>query len=130
MEKVEALQKVYPVDTQIFFIVGYDTIVRVLDPKYYADRERALRKLFSQTRFLVANREERDQGDLSELFRREENRYLGAQVIPLWLPPSVAWVSSSMVRQKWADGESVERLIPPRVEEFLRKRGFYCRHDV
>jgi nicotinate (nicotinamide) nucleotide adenylyltransferase len=128
LDKVEALQKLYPSETKIYFVVGFDTIVRVLDPKYYKDREQALQKLFSQARFLVANRGDCDQQNLKELFRKIANRAFAAQVIPFKVPSFVAWISSTLVRQKWAQGESVQELVPPQVEEFIKKRGFYYGH--
>ena len=129
LEKVEALRKVYPQDTQIYFIVGHDTIVRVLDRTYYEAREEALRSLFSQARFLVANRGACDERDLKELFRHKENQSFAAQVSPLMLPPALTRISSSEVRQRLAAGKSVRGLVPPELEAFLRKRGFYGRQD-
>jgi nicotinate-nucleotide adenylyltransferase len=128
LDKVEALHQGYPRDTQLCFIVGYDTIVRVLDPMYYEARDKSLQALFSQTRFLVANRRERDERDLKELFGREENRSFAAQITPLALSPDVALISSSDVRSRLAGGRSIKGLIPSALEEFLLKRGFYSRH--
>jgi nicotinic acid mononucleotide adenylyltransferase len=130
LDKVEALNQVYPQDTQLYFIVGYDTIVRVLDPKYYEARDEALDALFSRARFLVANRGGRDEGDLTELFGREENHPFAAQVVPLSLPPALAHISSSEVRSRLAEGRSITGFVPPKLEDFLLKRGFYSRHDT
>jgi nicotinamide-nucleotide adenylyltransferase len=127
LDKLDALQKVYSQETQTYFIVGYDTMVRVLDPAYYEDREKALRSLFGQARFLVANREGCDERDLNELFGLEENRPFAAQVLPLMLPPALTRVSSTLVRRHLAAGESVAGLVPPELEEFLRKQGLYGR---
>jgi nicotinic acid mononucleotide adenylyltransferase len=128
LEKVEAIRSVYPeVDTQVYFIVGYDTIVRVLDPKYYEERDKALHALFAQARFLVANREGCDERDLQALFGKEENRPFAAQVLPLMLSPALARVSSTLVRQHLAEAKSVAGLVPPALEEFLRRRGLYGR---
>ena len=128
LEKVEALHQVYPQDTQIHFIVGYDTIMRVLDPIYYKERDKALHALFSQARFLVANRGDRDKADLTELFGREENRPFSPQIISLTLSPALALISSSEVRSRLAVGKSVQGFVSPKLEEFLLKRGFYSRH--
>jgi len=125
LDKLDALQKVYPQETQTYFIVGYDTMVRVLDPAYYEDREKALRSLFGQARFLVANREGCDERDLNELFGLEENRPFAAQVLPLTLPPALTRISSTLVRRHLAEGKSVEGLVPPELEEFFRKQGLY-----
>jgi nicotinic acid mononucleotide adenylyltransferase len=127
LEKVQALQEVYPPGIRIYFIVGYDTIERVLDPKYYHHRDQALHELFSQTRFLVANRGNRDERTLRELFRHEENRSFASQVSPLTLPPALAGISSSEVRRRLTAGKPIHGLVPPTLEEFLLKRGFYGR---
>jgi nicotinic acid mononucleotide adenylyltransferase len=128
LEKVEAVHTVYPgCDTQIHFIVGYDTIVRVLDPKYYADRDQALRALFARARFLVANREGYDERDLRELFGLEENRPFAAQVLPLTLSPTLTHISSTLVRRRLAEGKSVHGLVPAKLQQFLRKQGIYGR---
>jgi nicotinic acid mononucleotide adenylyltransferase len=128
LEKVEAMRAVYPGGkTEVFFIVGYDTIVRVLDEKYYTDRDKALRALFAQARFLVANRGGRDTRGLRELFGREENRTFAAQVLPLSLPPAMDQISSTLVRRHLAEGKSVTGLVPPALEEFLQKQGIYGR---
>jgi nicotinic acid mononucleotide adenylyltransferase len=126
LEKVEAMRRVYArEDTEIYFIVGYDTIVRVLDAKYYADRNKALHALFAQARFLVANRGGGDERGLRELFGIEENRPFAAQVLPLVLPPALTRISSTLVRRYLAEGKSIEGLVPPRLEKFLQKKGFY-----
>ena len=128
LDKVEALDQVYPQDTQIYFIVGYDTIMRVLDPIYYKERDDALHALFSQAWFLVANRGDCDERDLKELFRREENRHFLPQIISLTLSPALAQISSSEIRSRLSERKSVQGFIPPKLEAFLLKGGFYSRH--
>ncbi len=130
LDKVEALKNIYQKNTQIYFIVGYDTITRVLDPAYYADREESVRLLFSQARFLVANRGACGEQDLTDLFGRQENQQFTAQVSPLTLPAKLAEISSSEVRRRLAEGQSVKGLVPPQVEDFLLTRGFYGRQGT
>ena len=130
LDKVEAIYQIYPRDTQLYFIVGYDTIMRVLDPRYYEARDKALHLLFSHARFLVANRGARNEQDLTELFERKENRPFATQVMPFSLPPALAHISSSEVRSRLAEGRSITGLVPPTLEEFLLKRGFYSRHGL
>lgn len=130
LDKVEALKKAYQKDTQIYFIVGYDTITRILDPAYYADREESVRLLFSQARFLVANRGACGARELTALLRRKENQSFAAQVSPLTLPDEQTRISSSEVRRRLAEGRSVKGLVPPQLEEFLLTRGFYGRQGT
>ena len=57
----------------------------------------------------------------------EENRPFAAQVLPISLPPALTRISSTLVRRHLAEGKSVEGLVPPELEEFLRKQGLYGR---
>jgi nicotinate-nucleotide adenylyltransferase len=129
LEKIAAVHDAYPKDTEIHFIVGHDTMERILDRKYYGDREMDLRSLFSKARFLVANRGANDEKSLLALFAHEENRPFAAQVAPLMLPPAVASVSSSEARRRLASGESVRGIVSPAVAEFCRQQGFYDRQS-
>ena len=130
LDKVEALKNRYQKDTQIYFIVGYDTITRVLHPAYYEDREESVRSLFSQARFLVANRGACGEQDLTELFGRQENQPFAARVSPLTIPVKLAEISSSGVRRRLAEGRSIKGLVTPQLEEFLRTQGFYGRQGT
>jgi nicotinic acid mononucleotide adenylyltransferase len=127
LEKIDILLLVYPRDTEIHFIVGHDTMVRILDHKYYDDRDVDLRLLFSKVRFLVANRGLDDKHALQALLAREENRSFAAQVVPLTLPPALTFVSSSTARWRFAQGESVRGLVSSPVAKFCRQQGFYGR---
>jgi nicotinic acid mononucleotide adenylyltransferase len=129
LEKVDILRRVYPRDTEIYFIVGHDTMVRILDHKYYGNRDIELRSLFSKVRFLVANRGPDDKQAPQAMFLREENRLFAAQVVPLTLPPSLAFVSSSEARRLLARGESVRGIVSPAVAKFCRGQGFYDRQE-
>ncbi len=62
LEKIKPLRTYYPAPISFSFIVGFDTILRVMDKKYYPNRKRSLDELLSQSRFLAANRgdQERD----------------------------------------------------------------------
>lgn len=116
VEKIEALRDIYPPDTQIYFIVGYDTMVRIFNPRYYDDREKSLHELFSLARFLVANRGDCDQRDLEELFRREENRPFAPRVLPIRLPPPL-WPGSPprWSARGWRTGTRWGTCSPPRL---------------
>ena len=43
-----------PALERLVFLVGFDKIVQIFDPRYYDDREDALRQLFSVASFAVA----------------------------------------------------------------------------
>ena len=83
----------------LLFLVGYDKIVQIFDPRYYDDRDAALRKLFGLASFLVAPRDDATADDLAALLSRPENRPFAARVQSLPLPSAVAAVSSTGLRQ-------------------------------
>lgn len=126
-EKISPLRELYPADTEIHFIVGYDTMVRVLDPRYYPDREASLRTLFSEARFLVANRGRCAEEQIKELFRQEGNRHFADRISILKLAEDFADVSSTLARQNAASGKPLVGLVPHPIIEFIKQKGLYSR---
>ena len=99
----------------LLFLVGYDKIVQIFDPRYYDDRDAALQKLFRLASFLVAPRDDATADDFAALLSRPENRPFAARVRSLPLPSAVAAVSSTGLRQDLgaaAAGPSLH-LLPP-----------------
>ena len=89
----------WPALEDLLFLVGYDKIVQIFDPRYYDDRDAALGELFRLASFLVAPRDDATASDLATLLRRPENRPFAARVRSLPLPSAVAAVSSTGLRQ-------------------------------
>jgi nicotinamide-nucleotide adenylyltransferase len=105
------------------FVVGFDKIVQILDPRYYADRQAALRDLFARARFLVAPRDGGGREELERLFQQPEQRdYAGrVQFLPLThLEQQELDLSSTHVRQQLARAEDVSGAVPEVVMPVLR----------
>jgi nicotinic acid mononucleotide adenylyltransferase len=116
---------------ELWFVVGFDKIVQIFDPRYYADLHRALVQLFDRARFLVAPRADSGPEDLFELLDRPEHRQFAERVVPLDLPPAYRDDASSRVRaslaQEEAPDERVFAEVPPIVAELVRVTGAYVR---
>src|SRR5215467_6275920 len=56
VEQAEAIHNAFPQVMNIYFLIGFDKIVQIFDPRYYRDRDQALHELFSLANFLVAPR--------------------------------------------------------------------------
>ncbi|UCE19302.1 MAG: FAD-dependent oxidoreductase [Gemmatimonadota bacterium] len=125
VDKVTALRELYPPKTDIHFIVGYDTIIRVLDPKYYDDREASLEKLFSECSFLAANRGGESVEDISDLFEKDENRKYADRVKTFVISDFLASVSSTQIRDLVTKGKSITDFVPIEIEEFISETGLY-----
>ncbi len=90
IEKLKPLRKYYPSPIPFFFIVGFDTILRVMDKKYYPSRKRSLDELFNQCQFLVANRGDHARTTFVRLFDKPENRKYRDKVSFFALPPNLS----------------------------------------
>ena len=74
VEQANLLRDTWPNLAELWFVVGYDKIVRIFDPRYYADVDAALDQLFAKAAFLVAPRGDEGADDLSALLSRGRNR--------------------------------------------------------
>jgi nicotinamide-nucleotide adenylyltransferase len=125
VDKIEALRRIYPPTTNINFIVGYDTMVRILDKKYYRDREAALDSLFAKSRFLIAKRNDKGRRAIFELFEREENKRFKHRIEILEISPSAASISATEVREKVKKGEPIEGLVPEKIVCLIKEMHLY-----
>ncbi len=131
VEQAEALRRLWPGLDDLTFVVGFDKIVQIFDPRYYADRDQALARLFEQARFLVAPRDEHGLADIERLLAEPPNRSFAARVQPLPVPLSIASISSTALRQWFSDeaarspGLRVDEWLPALVRQFIEQSGCY-----
>ena len=115
IDKVAALKSIFPPDTEFHFIVGYDTLVRIFDTKYYTDFHAELQELFVSARFIVANRAEADIKTIASFMAQPEIRQYTSYVSSILLPDVYAYMSSTQVRDLLVRGEAIEHLVPPSI---------------
>ena len=124
IDKIVALKSIFPPDTECYFIVGYDTLVRIFDPKYYTDFHAELQALFVSARFIVANRAEADIKTIASFMAQSEIRQYAPYVLGILLPDAYAYMSSTQVRELLACGEAIEHLVPPSILTMLNQCVF------
>lgn len=122
VEKAQAILKVYPRGTKLWFLVGYDTLVRVFESRFYPDRpmEEALRELFSVASFAVASRGEAGEEVVRAFLCCPEVQPFAPQIFPLPVDPSIRWISSTQVRKRLGEGKPVGAFVPPSVLPLLK----------
>jgi nicotinamide-nucleotide adenylyltransferase len=120
-EQVEAAARRFP-SSELWVLAGSDKVVQLFDPRWYADRDRALAGLFGRAAVRYAVRAG-DEGRVEELLARPENRRWEDRLAPLPVPPEVAGVSSRAVRERLRAGGDVRELVPPEVLPFLPGRA-------
>ena len=126
VEKVMPLRILYP-SADLFFIVGFDTILRVMDKKYYRNCSKTLSELFSQCQFMVANRENQETGAFESLFCNRTNKRYRERVSFFTLPRKYSFLSSSLIRERIAKGKGVHGLVPASVLALIKQKGLYRR---
>ena len=119
IDKVAALKRIYPLETEFFFIVGYDTLVRIFDPKYYNDIHTELQHLFTQCKFIAANRDKVDIKTIKNFMSQTSNLPFSSCVSYLTLPDVYAGISSTDVRQRLIEDKPISHLVPSIVVEML-----------
>ena len=122
VEQAEAVWSAFPGVKKLYFLLGYDKIVQILDPRYYEDRDTALKTLFSLAELFVAPRGMANDASLAKLLSQPRNQPFAQYIHALPLSSAYRAISSSRVRQ-----HSVEHLqdIPLEVSRFMSETHAY-----
>lgn len=108
---IEELYKRYKVDGKIGFIIGFDAF-REITEWYEAD------KLKDLVHFIVFPRRGEIDKDRMALLHYKGYKFTIAKMQPVD-------ISSTMVREKLIQHQSVAGLIPPTVQEYIKENGLY-----
>lgn len=119
VDKAKAIQPHYPAGTHLAFIVGFDTLVRLFHPRYYADVGASLSTLFAVSQFIAANRAPDPPEALTAFLARPDVAPHARRIRVIQLPPEIAAISATAVRARLARGEPVTHLVPPEILPLL-----------
>ncbi|KAJ2159145.1 hypothetical protein GGF46_003233 [Coemansia sp. RSA 552] len=109
-----------------YFAMGWDTLIRVFDPKYYSDFPGELDEFFaSGGRIAYSRRVGFPDADVEAFFNRPEMACYLQFIFELKLPKRVKHISSSDVRIAVRDSTQSVRDIPPRILEFVNSCQLY-----
>lgn len=125
IDKAHALRAHIPPDTQIYFLVGHDTLIRIFDPRYYTDMSAELKVLFSLCHIVSANRENSSREVFHRFMAHPECAPFANRVHPLQLPPSFGNISSTEVRKRIRSGDSITDLVPESIAQFIETFDLY-----
>lgn len=127
IEQAQAIHTSFPRVKRIFFLMGFDKIVQILDPRYYDDRDSVLSTLFKLAVLQVAPRGNAGEQELTDLLRQPENQRFASFIHMLPLDQAYRAISSTHVRQ---DGNqapnSVLHHAPQEVRHFMRETRAYA----
>lgn len=114
-DKAAAILPHYPPGTRLLFALGFDTLVRLFERKYYTDMEAELSGLFAAAEILAANRAPAPPAALRSFLERPDVRPFRSRIHPLQLPAEVAALSATAARERMVRGESLTGLVPPEI---------------
>ena len=124
-EQARAFRSLLGNKAKLFFVVGMDKVMQIFDPRYYQDRDTALKGLFTEVQLIAANRGPWGEKELKEFLSRKENQVYEDRVYPLTLPEGLKDLTSTELRTRIANGESVQEHLPEVVEKFVNTTGAY-----
>lgn len=120
VDKASAIRPHYPQGFRLVFVLGFDTLVRLFDPKYYPDMPADLSALFAAAEVVAANRDPAPPAAVAAFLERPEVRPFRERIHSVRLSASLAAVSASAVRERLARGESPAGLVPPEILPLLQ----------
>jgi|GEM_PF-320062 len=129
VDKAHAIKSSFPYVSP-FFIVGYDTLVRIFDPKYYEDSEGELRELFDKAQLIVFTRGDKTIDDVLRFMRHPSRSKFSDKVLAMEIPERLAHLSSTLVREKVAAGEDISGMIPEEIRGFIERTELYSRSST
>ncbi len=124
VDKATALARLFP-SRKLVFAIGYDTLIRLFDERYYDRMDHDLERLFATATVIVANR---DTGDLDQIDRfldHPSRQPYRDSIQRLSLPPAMSSISSSEIRARVPGGQTLSGLVPPPVDDFIQRHGLY-----
>jgi len=124
-EQAKAFRSLLGDKTRIFFVVGMDKVMQIFDPRYYQDRDKALKGLFTEVQLIAASRGPWDEKKLNEFLSKKENQVYEDRVYPLILSEGLKDLTSTDLRTRIAKGESVQDQLPEVIEKFVDTTGAY-----
>ena len=120
IDKIKALKHELPVSNEYTFIIGYDTLIRIFDPKYYDNQQTALAQLFGQCRLIVANRQTFNRDEIADFL--VDWPTFSPLVDIVTLDDFYTEISSTEIRQRLESKHRINHLVPIAIENFLATR--------
>jgi nicotinate-nucleotide adenylyltransferase len=133
VDMIDALQRLYPRETDLHFTVGFDTFERVLDledrytERYYrrfSNRTAALEYLLSRSSLIVAGRSGVGLDRITSMVEREP-AVPRQRVLYLDFPGDLGELSATAVRERVRAGRPITGLVPAVVEHYIQEHGLY-----
>jgi nicotinic acid mononucleotide adenylyltransferase len=122
-DQARALRSALP-GVDFDFVVGYDTLVRLFEPRFYSDMRSELAAFFADHQVIAANRASADVGIVRAFLEEPHVAPFANRITVLALDEYSASLSSTGAREEVATGIDSSALPAP-VLAYIRERGLY-----
>ena len=119
LDMYQGLQRLYPPQTEVYFLTGRDAAERILT-WHYDDAAAALRQMFTAFQLIVCDREGPFQYPDDPLVVPYQ-----ARIHCCALPPDFNHISATEVRQRCQQGLALDDLIPAAVVRYIHESILY-----
>jgi nicotinic acid mononucleotide adenylyltransferase len=116
LDKMDAILAAYPAGTRLVFLLGFDTLIRLFDPKYYTHPADALSRLFEGSECVVANRDPEPREAIDAFLARTDVAPFAHRIRVIRLSADLAAASATDVRVRLAQGKPIAGLVPPEIQ--------------
>jgi len=106
------------------FVLGYDTLVRLFEPRFYTDMSAELAAFFADHRVIAANRAQASVDTVHAFLTEPDVEPFANRITVLALDDHSASLSSTGAREEVATGNDSDALPPP-VFTYIREHGLY-----
>jgi nicotinic acid mononucleotide adenylyltransferase len=125
VDKALALIPHYPPGARLFFVIGYDTLERLFDHRYYKNMESDLDMLFGHATIIVANRDHNDKISIQARMEAPDVKPYTDGINLIELPEELCRISSTHARTNIKQGIPIEGLVPGVISEAIQRMGLY-----
>lgn len=123
VEQGRALRLAYP-GTAFDFVMGYDTLVRLFEPRYYDDMEADLGELFRHHRVIAANRGDAGVAAVEQFLAGPSVAPFAARIGVRELDAVPAALSSTAARSEISAGRDAGA-VPAEVAAYIHQHALY-----
>ncbi|GCE19877.1 hypothetical protein [Dictyobacter kobayashii] len=102
VEQAQAIRHSFPRVKRILFLMGFDKIEQIFDPRYYKDRDASLAALFNLAELLVVPRGNDGEEALNKLLQQPQNQRFARYVRSQPFDASYRDISATLVREQAA----------------------------
>jgi nicotinamide-nucleotide adenylyltransferase len=126
VDKAKALKQRFGTGTQLYFVLGYDTVSRLFDPTYYEDMTTSLKELFALAQVIYTNRAGHSRQTCLDMMNSAPAAPYGERLHFVVTQEPYLSMSSTEARRRSANADpTLGELVPAAIRDYLEGHSCY-----